>query len=189
MEKMNFEIEFDNQNFSDVDLSNVEFDRCTFHNCDFTGNNLRMTEFIDCLFDNCNLSSIKFNNTSLKNVDFVDSKMIGIDFSNTNEFLFSVNFKNCNLNYSNFYKSNLKKAQLIDCSLKEVDFSESNMVESFIANCDLTGSIFENTYLTKADLSKSNNYTINPNKNNIKKTKFSYPGVLGILKEFDIIIK
>ena len=52
MEKINFELEIINQNFSDVDLANFEFDRCTFQNCNFTENNLRMTEFIDCLFDN-----------------------------------------------------------------------------------------------------------------------------------------
>ena len=189
MNKINFEIEFKNEDFSSIDISNHEFDRCTFFNCIFSGNNLRVTIFIDCLMDNCNFSSVKFNNTSLKNVDFIDSKLVGTDFSNANEFLFSINFKNCNLDFSNLYMTNLKKTQFIDCSLKEIDFSETNLTESILINCDLLGSVFENTNLSKSDLSKSINYTINPNNNNIKKAIFSYPEVIGLLKQFDIIIQ
>jgi len=189
MQKINFEIEIKNQNFSEVELSNYEFDRCTFLNCNFSENNLRMTEFIDCLFDNCNFSSVKFNNTSLKNVDFVDSKMIGVDFSNVNEFLFAVNFKNCQLDFSYFYRLNLKKTQFLNCSLKELDFSESNLSESLFQNCDLSQSVFDKTNLCKADLASAQHYQIDPTNNNIKKAKFTYPALLGLISKFDIIIK
>ena len=67
----------------------------------------------------------------------------------------------------------------MNCDLREAQFTKSSLEES----------IFENTNLTKADFSEAIDYTINPERNKIKKAKFSMPEVLGLLKEFNIIVK
>ena len=54
--------------------------------------------------------------------------------------------------------------------------------------CDLDKAIFDRANLEKADFSTSRNYTINPEINRLKKTKFSMPDVVGLLSHLDIVL-
>jgi uncharacterized protein YjbI with pentapeptide repeats len=177
---------FNSKNFAEKKISGKEFDRCIFTNCDFSSSSINQTDFLDCLFDNCNFSMANLNHSGLKNCDFVNSKLVGVDFSVCNDFLFSVNFKNCQLDYSTFFQKKMKKTHFIECSLKEVDFSEVELAESIFNKCDLMGAIFENTNLVKADLRTALHYSINPEQNKLKKARFSYPGIIGLLEKYDI---
>ena len=47
---------------------------------------------------------------------------------------------------------------------------------------------FDRTNLEKADLRTANNYTIDPAINRVKKARFAYPGVLGLLRNYDLRI-
>ena len=47
---------------------------------------------------------------------------------------------------------------------------------------------FENTIIEKADFRTSFNYSIDSEKNRIKKTRFSLAGVAGLLYKYDIEI-
>jgi uncharacterized protein YjbI with pentapeptide repeats len=76
-----------------------------------------------------------------------------------------------------------------DCKLQEVDFVESDLTNVRFENCDLTMASFENTILTGTDLRTASNYSIDPEKNKIKKAKFSLAGVVGLLDKYDIIIE
>jgi fluoroquinolone resistance protein len=58
-----------------------------------------------------------------------------------------------------------------------MDFAESDLSHSVFANYDLDGSIFDNTNLEKADLRSAFNYNIDPDKDRIRKAKFSLDGV------------
>jgi uncharacterized protein YjbI with pentapeptide repeats len=73
--------------------------------------------------------------------------------------------------------------------LKQVDFSEVELTESIFNSCDLMGAIFEKTNLVKVDLRKALHYSIDPENNKLKKAKFSYPGVIGLLEKYEIIIE
>jgi uncharacterized protein YjbI with pentapeptide repeats len=73
--------------------------------------------------------------------------------------------------------------------LHEVDFSGCDLTNSSFNNCDLSGAVFENTNLEKADFLTSYNYSLDPDKNKLKKTKFSSNGLSGLLSKFDIIIE
>jgi uncharacterized protein YjbI with pentapeptide repeats len=57
------------------------------------------------------------------------------------------------------------------------------------SQCDLSGAIFDHTNLEKVDFRTATNFTINPSLNTLKKAKFSMPSVVGLLKNFDIIIE
>ena len=92
------------------------------------------------------------------------------------------------MNLSSFYTLQLKKTVFKNCSLIEVDFSEANLTESVFDHCDLTNALFDNSVLEKADLRTAYNYSINPERNKIRKAKFSLPEVLGLLGGFDIVI-
>lgn len=82
----------------------------------------------------------------------------------------------------------MKKTRFTDCDLQESDFTEADISWAIFENCDLELARFENTLLEKADLRTARNYSIDPELNRIKKTKFSYPAVLGLLDKYDIEI-
>jgi uncharacterized protein YjbI with pentapeptide repeats len=140
------------------------------------------------MFINCNFSNLKWNGVGLKDVQFINCKLVGVDFSVCNDFLFTVSFKECQLDFATFFQKKLKKTKFEDCILKETDFAEVDLTETIFKNCTLEGAVFEKTNLFKADFRTSTNYTIDPEKNIMKKAKFAYPGVLGLLNKYDILI-
>jgi uncharacterized protein YjbI with pentapeptide repeats len=73
--------------------------------------------------------------------------------------------------------------------LNEVDFTESDLTASIFDNCDLNLATFDNSILEKADLRTSYNYSIDPERNRIKKARFSVAGISGLLDKYDIQIE
>jgi uncharacterized protein YjbI with pentapeptide repeats len=82
----------------------------------------------------------------------------------------------------------LKKTHFKNVSLKEVDFTEADLTEVVFEHCELLGAIFDDTNLEKADFRSAYHYTIDPLKNKIKKAKFSWPALAGLLDRFDISV-
>jgi uncharacterized protein YjbI with pentapeptide repeats len=82
----------------------------------------------------------------------------------------------------------IKKMSFANCSLQEVDFTNTDLSESVFAECDLLKAHFENTILDKTDFRSAFNFSIRPDENRLKKTKFSRETVTGLLHHLDIII-
>ncbi len=180
---------FEKTDFTQSPLAKGEYESCTFSNCNFSSTGLADINFTECKFTGCNLSMVKLAKTVLRDTSFLDCKLLGVVFDNCNEYLFSLNFENCVLNLSSFYKLNLKKARFKNCSLQEVDFTESDLSNAIFDNCDLTRAIFKSTILERADLRSAHNYSIDPEINSLKKTKFSKEGIIGLLDKYDIEVE
>lgn len=183
----------ENKTFESIDftkdlLTEGDYEDCNFIDCNFSNLNLSNIKFIESDFVNCNLSLATLTKTAFRDIKFKNCKLLGLHFDNCNELLFAVNFDNCQLNLSSFYKRNLKKTIFKDSSLEEVDFTETDLSSSLFYNCNLTKATFENTILEKADFLTSYNYSIDPEKNRIKKAKFSMSGIVGLLDKYDIEI-
>jgi len=73
--------------------------------------------------------------------------------------------------------------------MHETDFTGADFAGAIFENCDLKRAVFAATILEKADFTSSYNYSIDPNDNRIKKARFSYPGVIGLLDKYDIVIE
>ena len=114
--------------------------------------------------------------------------MLGLHFEDCNPFLLSLYVVNCSIKLSSFCKMNLKKMQWASSALHELDFSETDLASAVFKGCDLQRSIFSGTNLEKADLSTSYNYSIDPERNRLKKAKFSLAGLVGLLDKYDIQI-
>jgi uncharacterized protein YjbI with pentapeptide repeats len=170
-------------------LPATEYDHCTFVNCDFSGTDLSNSDFVDCRFADCNFAMAKLTSSGLKTVFFENCKLIGINFDVCSDFLFAVGFKNCVLDYSSFAGRKMKKTTLTDCSLKEVDFSDADLSEISFLNCDLLQTLFSGCNLEKADFRTALNYSFDPDKNKIRKARFSYPGIIGLLSKYPIEIE
>lgn len=178
--------QFDSVDFSLKPLSVGVYEGCSFSHCNFAEAELSGMQFIDCVFKNCNLSMIKTIDTSFNGVKFEYCKMLGINFETCNRSLFKPMFTRCVLNYSSFYQCNLRKARFPNCVFQETDFTEADCREAVFADCDLSNAKFERTILEKADLRTAMNYSIDPELNKIRKAKFSYPGLMGLLDKYDI---
>src|SRR4051812_20030209 len=179
---------FDKTDFSQEPLQQATYENCSFVNCELSNADLSGMDFIECTFNGCNLSTAKLNNTAFRDVTFKDCKLMGLQFANCDHFLFTVTFDNCILKFSSFYKMKLKKLSFIKCNLVEVDFTEANLSASCFDHCDLAKALFDNTVLEKADLRTAFNYSIDPERNKIKKAKFSMTGIAGLLDKYDIEI-
>ncbi len=180
--------EFSGEVLSENPLPKGEYENCSFVNCNFAACNLSQYIFDRCTFDNCNFSSAKLGQSALREISFHNCKMLGIHFDACNPFLFSIYCEGCLLNLSSFYKMKLKGVKFISCSLQEVDFSEADLCSASFTDCDLMGAIFDNSLLEKTDFRTARNYSIHPEKNKLRKTKFSKDGLSGLLNHLDIQI-
>ena len=179
-----------NQTFENYQVTDdqTDFEKCTFQKANFSKVVLESFEFTDCTFINCDFSMAKLTNTVFSRVQFIDCKLMGVDFSKCSRFTFSVAFDKCILNYCFFLKNNLKKTMFKDCVIKEASFSESDLSFATFHQCDLLSTVFERNNLECCDFRTAQNYTLNPSDNKIKKAKFSFPGVLGLLSHLNIEI-
>jgi uncharacterized protein YjbI with pentapeptide repeats len=73
--------------------------------------------------------------------------------------------------------------------LLEVSFSESDLSNASFNHCDLQGSKFDQCNLEKTDFSAALHYSIDPERNRLKKTRFSLNGITGLLDKHDIVIE
>ncbi|MBN1760214.1 MAG: pentapeptide repeat-containing protein [Chitinispirillaceae bacterium] len=180
---------FDGATFKTLTFAQGVFETCRFSGCDFTGYDFSGCTFIDGEFADCNLSLVPLNATVFRDVIFSNGKMLGLHFENCDRFGLSASFDHCLLDHSSFYRAVLKKTVFRATRLLEVDFSGSDLVGAVFDDCDLSGAVFNRTNLEKADLRTSFGYTIDPEINNLKKTKFSLDGVPGLLHKYGIEIE
>jgi len=181
--------EFIGIDYTEDFLKTGNYENCIFENCNFSNNDLSESIFIDCEFDNCIFSMIKNENTSFRNCNFKNSKVLGVQFDECKTLMLSMEFDGCQLNYSSFYSLDLSGKTFNNCEMHEVDFGGCDLSKSIFLNCDLRGSNFENTKLYASDLRSAVNYSIDPEKNDIRKAKFSLIGISGLLEKYDIEIE
>jgi uncharacterized protein YjbI with pentapeptide repeats len=179
---------YEGKDFSIAPLERGEYEVCHFSHCNFSGVDLSGYKFIDCSFEDCNLSMAKLNKTVLNGIKFIGCKMPGLHFDTCQAFGLSFSFDNCQLNYSNFFGTKIPKTVFKNTNLLEVDFTESQLNGSIFDHCDLVRAVFENTNLEKSDFRTAIHYVIHPEKNRIKKARFSTDGLPGLLQQYDIDI-
>jgi uncharacterized protein YjbI with pentapeptide repeats len=114
--------------------------------------------------------------------------MLGLPFDTVNPFLFEVSFHHCDLSYAVFTGARLKAFRFEHCILHESDFSGADLSNAAFDHCDLAGAQFIGTNLERADFSSAINFTIDPEKNKMKKAKFSEAGLEGLLAKYQLEI-
>jgi uncharacterized protein YjbI with pentapeptide repeats len=124
--------------------------------------------------------------TVLQDIKFEGCKLVGLHFEDCNDFILSFSFNDCQLNYSTFYKSKIKKTIFKNSILIQVDFTEADLTEVVFENCNLEQTIFNNTVIEKTDFRTAYNFSIDPEMNKIRKTRFSSDGLSGLLDKYDI---
>jgi fluoroquinolone resistance protein len=179
---------FEKIDYTGRKLPKEEYENCTFLDCVFYNSDLSSLSFYECVFTSCDFSLSKLNNTLLNDIQFKHCKLLGLRFDNCNTSGFTVYFENCQLKLSTFFKLKLIKTKFINCNLQEVDFTETDLSGSVFENCDLQRAVFESTNIEKVDFSSSFNFNIDPEKNKIKKARFSNQGLAGLLDKYNLEI-
>ena len=72
--------------------------------------------------------------------------------------------------------------------MSEVDFSLCDLSGSVFENCDLLNAVFDQTNLEKVDFRTAINYSIDIDRNKIKKSKHATSELRGLLGKYGIII-
>jgi len=132
---------------------------------------LEKGSFEDCTFTNCN-----FNEQDLSGFIFNDCEFI------------ECNLSNCSLGDTAF-----KNVVLKNCKLLGLQFSHCS---TFLFKINFNNSVidyssfdvFDQTNLTKCDLSTSTNININPHNNILNKTKFSIHNISQIAENIGITL-
>ena len=177
---------FENLNYAGKTVRNREFEKCSFKTCDFSNSDFSYNRFTDCTFTGCNLGLMKLNQTTMNGIFFKECKLIGLNFHECADMLFSVRFENCLLDYASFINKKMSKTSFKNSSLKSTVFSNTTLNKALFDNTDLQGAVFDKTNLQEANLTTAYNFSIDPEKNMIRKAKFSQQGLLGLLAKYDI---
>jgi len=180
---------FNKKDFTLESPAGGEYEACGFNHCFFSNTDLTGTVFIDCNFTGCDMSMAKLTGTTLQDCRFIDCKMLGLHFGDCNDFALSFLFENCLLDHSTFTGLKVPKTVFRSSRLIEVDFTDSDLTGSLFDECDLSGTVFSHTNIERADLRTSRNYSIDPERNRIRKARFSLYGIAGLLDKYDIGIE
>jgi len=163
------------------------YESVEFRSCNFT--DLSGINFTDCLFTSCNLSNAEVGKCKMQDIKFKDCKLIGINFFQTLDFGFAIEFENCLLDYASFAQKKMNKSAFKNCKLHGANFTQSDLSKITMENCDLLDAIFDYTNLSGIDFTTNLNFIIDPQLNQVKKTKFSAASLAGLLTRFEIIIE
>ena len=180
---------FEKLDYTVESFTKAEYESCEFVQCNFLQVDLSNAVFINCSFKNCDLSLTKVHQVLLRDVNFLDCKMAGWQFPDINAFGLSVSFDKCVLTNASFYSTTLKNTTFKEVLLKEVDFTAADLTSSIFDHCDFTNAIFDQTNLEKVDFRTSYNYAVDITKNQVKKSKHSKIGALGLLDSVDVVVE
>ncbi len=170
-------------------LAKSEYESCTFIGCDLSNTNVSGFIFEDCSFDACNLSLANLSQTALRSVKFKDCKLLGLQFDQCNPIGIAFTFTGCNLNNTSFFKVKAIGTKFQKCQMHEADFSQSDIRKSTFEDTDLLHAKFDQTNLEEVSFSTAYNYTLQPENNRLKKTRFSQSGIAGLVIHHSIIIE
>ncbi|MBN1411700.1 MAG: pentapeptide repeat-containing protein [Spirochaetales bacterium] len=187
-EESYYQADFSGLSLADETIKSIIFEECTFRDCTFISTRFENCRFSACKFTDCALSAVIPLNCRIIGISFTGCKLMGIDWTRTQK-TEDLSFKNCHLDYSNFGFMKLPNIIMSECEVKDVDFTESNFSNGDFKNTDFEKSRFLKTNLTGADFKGARNYAIDPRANTLKKTRFSYPEVIVLLNNLDIIIE
>ena len=181
--------------FTDINCDNHDIHNTEFQDCQFIASSFIETQFINCSFTNClikksNLSLLSVHQSSFSTTRFEESKCIGINWTKVHtKPSIQLYFKKCDIGHSSFVGLNCKQSQFIQCRAFETNFSETTLQNASFKGCNLEGSLFNNSDLTRCDFTEATNYHINSKTNVLTKAKFSLPEAMSLLETLDIILE
>lgn len=180
---------YKNIDFSELNITEHEFENCIFDSCHFVKANLTAVAFMDCKFLNCDFVVPKMVNSGIKSSSFNGCKFMGVDFSDCSNFYFSPSFQDCMINTCSFEGNKMSKTEFFSCKIRETTFSYCDLSESRFEGSEFQNTSFHDCQLQKSDFTDALGYTINPFSNKLKGARFSLPEAQSFLYFLDIEVE
>lgn len=175
-----------------IQIISSEFLDCVFRDCSFAESVFRKCRFVNSAFQGCDLSLARVPESIYSATRFERSKIIGVNWAQAAWPISSLgvplSFTKSAISHCTFIGLSLKGIQVVDCVAVNVDFREADLSKANFAGSDLSESLFVNTNLSAADLSRARNYLIDPGQNVLKGARFSMPEAMSLLYNMDIIL-
>jgi len=184
---------FTDVTFSDLaiegaDLSDKEFERCTFRNCKLPESRWGKSRLEDCVFEGCELSRMVPDKLALRAVTFRDTRLWGVDWSQVANFP-NFEFDKCDLRYSSFVKLPLKRAHFVDCRLDEVSFIDVDLTEADFSGAKLLGSNIEGCILVKTNFARAVDVLFDPSKNRVKDARIGVDTAIALVRALGCVVE
>jgi len=191
----NSESQYEDEAFEGLFFAKAELERSHFYGCTFEEGVLRESvlrecRFIECVFRGCDLSLAQVFGSAFSSSRFERCQVVGVNWTHAewgdDGLKMPAGYFDSALNHSTFLGLNLKGISIVDCAAADVDFRDANLRQADFGGTDLSGSLFNHTDLTDADLSRARDYRIDPSQNTLRNAKFSLPEALSLLYSMDI---
>jgi uncharacterized protein YjbI with pentapeptide repeats len=183
------EKQFKGEDFTSTRLERAAYEECTFERCQFQNGFLDNQHFMECEFLACDLSNTNVKHCIFNSIIFKECKLLGLRFEDLNDSLLSLQFYDCQLDFASFFQLKIRNTVFKNCTLIETDFTETDLTGASFNGSNLDRTIFDETILDKVNFCEAHNFTIDPERNSLKKAKFSKDGLLGLLHKYDIDIE
>ena len=129
-----------------------------------------------------------YDEESFQDTKFDGCKFMGVDFRRIDTFILTFKFEKCLIDGCNFSDLILQGVDFLESDVKNCFYSKTDLTGCTFSGSDLSKTEFHDCDLTEVDFRQAINYSINPDTNKFKKTKFSSPEVISLLHYKDIII-
>lgn len=182
---------------TDQELQHIDFTKenleasytaCTFTGCRFTGADLSSILFEECTFVECDLSNAKVLDAGFQEVIFERCKVMGVLFETAKAFLFSIEARDTLFNHASFFGVDLQNSSFSKCTFEQADFTNAKCEGVHFKECSLHLARFEYTALQRADFTSARDFSIDPNVNQVKGTRFANDNLSGLLDAHPIEI-
>lgn len=187
--------------FSEIELSNREFqgvifEDCRFENCKLQELSFIGCRFIGCFFQHCLLAGLKFREIQAFGNRFEECSLAGINWAELLDtrkremgFLpFDVLLR-CEARHCVFYGLDLRKQDFSQCDFSGSYFEECNLSETSFRQARLRGTSFSHNNLRSADFRGAEEYLFSLENNQVQKARFSLPEAVNLLAALGIILE
>jgi uncharacterized protein YjbI with pentapeptide repeats len=178
---------FEDLTLDAADLSNKEFEACTFRRCKFPQSRWADTRLEDCVFEGCDLQRILPNRLALRGVVFKDTRLMGVDWTGVST-LPNVHFEKCDLRYSSYVKLILRKTRFVNCMAREANFIETDLTDSDFSGTDLQNSTIQGCVLVKTNFATATGVMVDPRQNKVKGMRVGVDAAVALAQSFGIAV-
>ena len=182
------DVTFSDLKIESADLSNREFERCTFRRCTLPHSRWVETRLEDCVFERCDLLQMVPEKLALRGVTFADTRLMGVDWSQLGT-MPVVQFERCDLRYSSFVALKLRRTRFVSCNAREAVFIDVDLSEADFTDTDMPGSTVQGCVLVKTDFRLSTGLLFNPQANQVKGARISVETAVALAQSLGMVVE
>ena len=138
------------------------------------------------------MRGVELSNCEIRDARFEDCSLVGMVWSprsvNASFGVSITSMHSCMLRYSQFRDISLQGTEFDDSVLAGSTFSDCNISGGSFRGCDLEDAEFLRCNLAGADFREASGYVVDLESCQVKKARFSFPEVVGLLRTLDIVI-